>query len=74
MKVSLHQSLECGASFGDLWQARVRTFEVREKFLVLVHGLVAFSGALVDLAEVVVGEQLNSWACIHGETMYHCET
>jgi len=74
MKVSLHQSLECGASFGDLWQAGVRTFEVREKFLVFVDGLVAFSGALVDLAEVVVGEELNCRACIHGETVCHCET
>jgi len=37
----------------------VRTFKVREKFLVLVDGLVAFSGALVDLAEIVVGEELN---------------
>ena len=34
----------------------MRTFKVREKFLELVDGLVAFSGALVDLAEIVVGE------------------
>src|SRR5467141_3568143 len=49
---SLHQSLEGGASFGDLREAGVRTFKVRKKFLILVDGLVAFSGALVDLAEI----------------------
>jgi len=31
---SLHQSLEGGASFGDLWEAGVRTFKMRKKFLV----------------------------------------
>src|SRR4029077_3454926 len=33
---SLHQSFEGSASFGDLWEAGVRAFKVREKFLVLV--------------------------------------
>src|SRR6266853_2997646 len=56
---SLHQSLEGGASFGDLGEAGVRTFKERKKFLVFVDRLVAFSGALVDLAEIVMGEQLN---------------
>jgi hypothetical protein len=37
----------------------VGTFEVREKFLVLIDGLVAFPRALVDLAVTVVGEGLN---------------
>jgi hypothetical protein len=58
-RASLHQSLEDGASFGDLWQSRVRSFEVREKFLVLIDGLVAFPGVLIDLAEIVVGEDLD---------------
>jgi hypothetical protein len=57
--ISAHESLECGASFGELWQTGGGTFEVREKFLVLIDGLVAFPRALVDLAETVVGEELN---------------
>ena len=51
---SLHKSLDCGASFGNLWQARVRAFEVRKKFLVLINGLITLSAVFVQLAEVIV--------------------
>ena len=64
---SLHESLEYGASFGNLWQAGVRTFEVREKFLVLIDGLIAFPGALVDLAEIVVGEEFSCGEALPNE-------
>jgi len=55
----LHQSFECGASFTDLRQAAVRTLKVREKFLVFVDSLIALSGTFGQLAEIVVGEELN---------------
>src|SRR5712692_10311752 len=40
-------------AFGNLWQARVRAFEVRKKFLVLINSLITLSAVFVQLAEVI---------------------
>ena len=52
----MHQSLERGPSLANLGEPSLRTREVREKFLVFVDRLVAFAGARVKLAKIIVGE------------------
>ena len=61
---SLHQSLECRPSFANLWQARLRTREVREKLLVFVDRLIVLAGTLVELAKIVVAQNSD-----HGKTL-----
>ena len=50
------QPLQRRAGFGHLRQPGLGALEMRSEFLVLVHGLLALAGRLVELAEVEVAE------------------
>lgn len=56
---SLHQSREFGPSIADLREASWRTSEVREKFLLFVEGLIEFATTLLELSEIVMGEDFK---------------
>ena len=64
---SLHQSLEGSASFGDLREGSPRPLEMREKLLVFVDGLILLAGALVQLAQVIVGKDFQRRETSHKE-------
>ncbi|SPE24730.1 hypothetical protein SBA7_1080002 [Candidatus Sulfotelmatobacter sp. SbA7] len=53
---SLHQPLHRRPRVRHLFELSLRTLEVREKFLIFVDSLIALASTLVELAQVVVGE------------------
>jgi predicted nucleic acid-binding protein len=61
----LYQAMEGNASVVNLGRTSLRTREVREEFLVFIDGLVAFGGALVELAQVIVGENSQRGETLH---------